>query len=295
MFTYPFTFAKCETLLKDAKYAVLGIPYDASESYGGGSRHAPNEIRDSSMEIEDYDMEEDFDLSNLEMCDCGNVDVSFGCFKETSRRVKESVKEILSKGAIPIGIGGEHTISYSVLEAYEKKPFFLVFDAHLDFRDDYIENRFSHACVTRRIFERVGCDNVLVVGVRSASRKELEDAKKLGLEYVKFKDIESIKDLSEKIEEMVGGRDVYLSIDMDAFDPKEAGGVCNPVPQGFFYEDFARLDFFKSINLVGFDVTEVTPSHDSYTPILAAIIIYKVIAKNEKSKDLNKSQPRRPS
>ncbi len=282
MFTYPFNFARSETLLEDAKYAVLGIPYDASESYSGGSRYAPNEIRESSMEIEDYDMEEEFDLLNVDICDCGNIDISFGCFEETSRRIRESVKEIISKGVIPIGIGGEHTISYSILEAYEKKPFFLVFDAHLDFRDDYIGNRFSHACVTRRISEIVGCDNVLAVGVRSASREELDDAGELGLRYIKFKDIENIKDLSKMIDEMTNGRDVYLSIDMDAFDPKEASGVCNPVPPGFLYEDFVKLDFFKNINLVGFDITEVTPVYDSYTPILAAMVIYKIIIKNEK-------------
>jgi agmatinase len=283
LFSSPFTFARRETSLEEAEYAFIGIPYDSSESYRVGSRFAPNAIRESSREIEDYDMLEEVDLLSIKIADLGDVDVAYGNYQETLGRIKTVVREVLDRGAVPICVGGEHSITYGILHAYAKHPFVLIYDAHLDFRDDYLGERFSHACVTRRISELLGAENILVVGVRSALREEVRDAEKLGLRFIPYPSCK--EKLAEKIEAAVEGRELYLSLDMDVLDPKEARGVCNPEPPGLSYEELLdSLAFLRKANLTGFDLTEVTPLYDSYTQILAAKLIFKVLAKAHEDK-----------
>ncbi len=285
MFSSPLTFARRELALEGAKYAILGVPYDSSESYRLGSRLAPNAIREASKELEDYDMSEDFNLRDIVIADCGDVDVSHGNFRETSRRINTSIEEILLKGAIPVCLGGEHTISHAVVSSYPEKPFYLAFDAHLDFRSDYLNEKFSHACVVRRIGELIGFENILVVGVRSASKEELVDAAKLGLEFVDYERCREGGVVEEIIGEKLRGRELYLSVDMDVFDPKEAPGVCNPEPSGFSYDAFvACMNFLADVPVVGMDVVEVTPLYDSYTPVLTAKLILKILTKIEKGR-----------
>ena len=283
MFSHPFNFARRETSLEEADYAFLGIPYDSSESYRVGSRFAPRAIREASMEMEDYDLLENKDLRDIKIADLGDVEVSFGNYPETMSRVVDTVSEILNKGAVPVCAGGEHTITHSVLSSYEEKPFAVIYDAHLDFRHDYLGEKFSHACVTRRVMELLGKENILVVGVRSASKGEAEDAAELGLTYIPYP--ECGKNLSRKIKDRVRGKNVYLSLDMDVLDPAEAKGVGNPEPPGLSYRELlSSLEFLHETSLVGFDVTEVTPIYDSYTPVLAAKVIFKVLLKTEKIK-----------
>lgn len=281
LYTSPFTFGGRATDVTDARYAICGVPYDSSATYRTGSRFAPNAIREASREIENYDVLEDFDLLTIPLADYGDVEVSSGNAEETMKRTKETVAEILDAGAVPCLLGGEHTISYFALTGFEKRPFYVVFDAHLDFRDEYIGNRYSHACSTRRASELVGIENVLVIGVRSADKGEVADAKRLGLSYIDFNHCRDVEALKTRILDAAGGRDVYLSIDADVLDPKEASGVCNPEPPGFSFEEIVEiLDFLKDVNMVGFDLTEVTPIYDSYTPIVAAKLIFKVLMKS---------------
>jgi agmatinase len=285
LFSHPFTFARTELGLREARYAFLGIPYDSSESYRVGSRFAPLAIREASMEMEDYDLLEGADMRDIKIADLGDLDVSFGNYSETMARVKDVVKDILAAGAIPLCVGGEHSITYSILSAYtsKEKPFILIYDAHMDFRSDYLGERFSHACVTRRLSELVGIENLLVVGVRSASRGETEKAKKVGLQYIPYP--ECRENLAEKIKTIAGRRNIYISFDFDVLDPAEARGVGNPEPLGLGFEEIlSSLNFLFDNPMVGFDLTEVTPIYDTYTPVLAAKLIFKVLLKAEKIK-----------
>ena len=279
MYVAPTTFARRELEIDQADYAIIGIPYDSSQSFRVGSRLAPNAIRDASREIEDYDFEEGKNLLDLKICDLGNIEVSYGNFKETCDRVKDTLIDVLSNNVIPISLGGEHTISYSVVSCLPDDIFYLVFDAHLDFRDDYLGEKFSHACVNRRIFDHLGKENVLAVGIRSASKEELEGAKKMGLDYISYSDFDKDKDgMLKRISDKIEGRKVYLSLDMDAFDPTEAPGVCNPEPGGLCYKDVSALSrLLGNCNLIGVDITEITPLYDTYTPVLASKIIFKIL------------------
>lgn len=285
IYSYPSGFARSELSLEEADYAVLGIPYDSSESYRTGSRFGPSAIRESSKEVEDFDMLEGFDLMELKIADHGDVEVSYGNPKETRERVRASVREILEKKVIPVILGGEHTITNFALSAYEKKPFFISFDAHMDFRFDYLNNPDSHACVTRRVVEDIGVDNCLVVGVRSGSKEEYEQALEMGLVFIDFNNCWDIEALTQRIKGYTRGKDVYVSIDMDVFDPKEARGVCNPEPPGFFFQDMVRIfDFLEHVNLKGLDLVEVAPQYDSYTQILASKLIFKALLKYERGR-----------
>ena len=283
LYTSPFTFGNRETDLKDARYAICGVPFDSSETYRTGSRFAPTAIREASREIEDFDILENFDLLEVPIADHGDVVVSFGNGEETLKRTSETVKEILAASAVPVLIGGEHTISYFALHGFDRKPFYLAFDAHLDFHDDYINNRLSHACNNRRAADLLGIENVMVVGVRSGGKNEVKDAKKLGLNYIDFNDCRDLDSLKLKILDAIKGREVYLSIDMDVMDPKEAPGVCNPEPPGFSFDGIVEiLDILRDVRLAGMDITEVCPQYGSYTPVVAAKLIYKALVKASK-------------
>jgi agmatinase len=278
LYASPFTFGRRETKLEDADYAILGVPYDSSQSYRVGSRLAPLAIREASREIEDYDMLESFDLLDLKICDLGDVEVSPGDFNETLQRTEKSVKEILRRKVVPIIIGGEHTVSYCILKAYESPPLYIVLDAHLDFRDEYLNNKFSHACTVRRVGELLGYENILAIGIRSASKGEINDARRLGLQFLDFNQCKSLQKAAETISRRTEGKDIYLSIDADVLDPREARGVSNPEPPGLTYGEL--LEFIRALEnakLVGMDLVEICPLYDSYTPILGAKIIFKVL------------------
>jgi agmatinase len=280
MHTIPQTFARRELSIEEAEFAVLGIPYDSSESYRTGSRLAPAAIREASRDLEDYDMEEDFDLRELKICDLGDVEVSFGNFEETQKRVTETISEILKKDAVPLCLGGEHTITYFAAKAMKKDVFYVVYDAHLDYREDYLGNRFSHASVTRRLAEEVGTDNILLVGARSASKEELKAAKKDGIGFITPREFhEDKKEACKRISDLTRNKNVYLSIDLDVVDPAEASGVCNPEPGGVHYRELVEsLIFLKGCTLVGVDLCELTPAYDAYSPILAAKLLFKTLA-----------------
>ncbi len=262
----------------DARYVVLGIPYDSSQTYRCGSRDAPAAIRAASAEMEDYDMLEGADLLSLDIADAGDVEVSHGSPAATARRVEEALS-MLGEGAVPVMLGGEHTIT--AFAAAAVKPEALVaLDAHLDFRDSYLENPHSHACTLRRAAEAVGCENLVVAGVRSACREELRSAERMGVRVFRF-GVEA-RELAEELAESLRGRRVYLSIDMDFLDPKEARGVGNPEPPGYSYTEAVEvLEFLRHVELAALDVTEVVPGIDAYTPVLAARLVFKALLRAE--------------
>ncbi len=279
-YTIPNTFARRELTLEEAEFAILGIPYDSSESYRTGSRFGPNAMREASRDLEDYDMEEKTDLLQLRIADLGDLEVSFGDFEETQRRAVESIAHIVEKNVTPVIIGGEHTVTYFSSQALKSDVFYVTLDAHLDYRTDYLDNRFSHASVTRRIAEKVGGENIIVVGVRSGQKEEIENAASEGVEFISAADFYNDKDKAvNRLGELTQGREVYLSVDMDVLDPSEARGVCNPEPGGIYYRDILRIfSIMKKCNMAGFDICEVAPVYDSYTPILASKLLLKALA-----------------
>jgi len=266
-------FADANSSFNDAKFVMFGVPFDSTSSFRSGSRFAPNRIREASYNFETYLMEQDVDLIDIPFHDAGNLD-EYGNVDEMTGAVEDAVKKILPK--FPILIGGEHSLTIGAVKTLKNVSVVFI-DAHLDFREEYLGIKNSHACVSRRVSEIVGIENVFSIGVRSFSREEKNDAEKLGLKYfssfdVKEKGIENIiqnLDLKEK---------VYFSLDMDGVDPAFAPGVGNPEPFGLTPLDVVKCIKILSDRLVGFDVAEVCPPYDNgNTSLLGARIIRDLI------------------
>lgn len=278
-------FADANSSFNDAKFVILGVPFDATSSFRSGSRFAPNRIREASYNFETYLIEHDIDLTDVPFHDAGNLD-EYGNVNEMIDGVEDAVKKILSK--FPILIGGEHSLTMGAVKTFRDVSVVFI-DAHLDFRNEYLGIKNSHACVSRRVSEIVGVENVFSIGVRSFSREEKNDTEKMGLKYfssfeVKENGIENIiRNLNLK-------KKIYLSLDMDGVDPSFAPGVGNPEPFGITPADVVKCIKILSDRLVGFDIVEVCPNYDNgNTSLLGARIIRDLIGCAGKSGTKNKT------
>ena len=273
-------FADANSSFNDAKFVIFGVPFDSTSSFRSGSRFAPNRIREASYNFETYLMEHDIDLTDVPFHDAGNLD-EYGNVDEMTGAVEDAVKKILPK--FPILIGGEHSLTIGAVKTLKNVSVVFI-DAHLDFRDEYLGIKNSHACVSRRISEIVGIENVFSIGVRSFSREEKNDAEKLGLKYVSSFDVKE-KGIEKSIRNLNLKKKIYLSLDMDSIDPSYAPGVGNPEPFGLTPLDVVKCIKILSDRLVGFDIVEVCPPHDNgNTSLLAARIIRDLIGCAGKSR-----------
>ncbi len=270
-------FADASPEAEGCPLVIFGVPYDGTSTFRSGSRFAPNAIRQASYNFETYHPDRDVDLMEAGFCDLGNLG-EFGTSEAMVQHVEAYATGQASAGRITLMLGGEHSAAPPCVRAHGR-PAIVVMDAHMDFRDVYLDDRNSHACVTRRVAEHVGVERVLVVGVRSYSREEARAAEEMGLKYVTSSDIldsgldrvlDAIDELPEK---------VYLSLDMDAIDPAYAPAVGNPEPFGLTPLHVKRVIGSLGERLVGVDVTEVSPPWDKgNTATLAARLVREVIA-----------------
>ena len=277
---FPNYFADAEENFSKSKFIIFGVPYDKTSSFRYGARLAPKEIRLASWNFESFDLFTGVDFSEIPMHDYGDLDVEEKGSREMIDEVSKFSKRIIENGKIPIAIGGEHSISVGVLENLD--DIFVIFlDAHLDFRDKYENNRYNHACTLRRIADKVDMDDILALGVRSAEKNELEEARKKGLKIITSKEIRSrgIESILDEMSKNLGEQNVYISLDFDVIDPVYAPGVSTPEPFGISPEDVIRIIERFSDRMVGFDLVEVCPTYDmGITSILAAKIIRIAIA-----------------
>ena len=276
-------FADANSSFNDAKFVIFGVPFDSTSSFRSGSRFAPNRIREASYNFETYLMEQDVDLIDIPFHDAGNLD-EYGNVDEMTGAVEDAVKKILPK--FPILIGGEHSLTIGAVKTLKNVSVVFI-DAHLDFREEYLGIKNSHACVSRRVSEIVGVENVFSIGVRSFSREEKNDAEKLGLKYVSSFDVKE-KGIEKSIRNLNLKKKIYLSLDMDGVDPAFAPGVGNPEPFGLTPNDVVKCIKILSDRLVGFDVAEVCPPYDNgNTSLLGARIIRDLIGCAGKIHDKN--------
>uniref|UniRef100_A0A7C2SFQ4 Agmatinase n=1 Tax=Archaeoglobus fulgidus TaxID=2234 RepID=A0A7C2SFQ4_ARCFL len=266
-----FSLSNCD--VEEAEYVVYGIPYDATQSFKPGSRFAPNAIREASWNLESYSNLFDVDLSLLRISDAGNINCD-GSFSQILERTENFLCKLRG---FPVAIGGEHSVSVAATSKF-RKACFVVFDAHFDLRDEFDGDSFNHACTSRRIFESKM--DVVIFGVRSGTKEEKRFAENNGIKYLYSWDF----DVEKAVEMVEDFERIYVSLDMDAFDPSFAPGVSTPEPFGLSPIDFLR--FFGRIaeRVVGFDLVEVVPDSNRVTQTLAAKIIVEVIAANSKGK-----------
>jgi agmatinase len=277
--TQYLTFADSSSSFDDSRFVIFGVPFDGTSSFRSGARHAPNKIREASYNFETYMFEHDSDISDIEFYDAGNTD-EFGNAETMTEGVHAFAKELIDKDKFPIMMGGEHSITPPVIRCFNDVGV-ISLDAHLDFRNSYLNEKNSHACSTRRISEIVGIQNVVPIGVRSFSLEEKEDAEKLGLKFINSFDIIEGLEIEKAVRsalENIGKERIYLTLDIDVMDPCYAPAVGTPEPFGITPLDVKKVIDLLGERLVGFDLVEVSPPWDhGNTSALAARLIREVI------------------
>ena len=276
-------FADASATFEEAQFVIAGVPFDRTTSFRPGARFGPDSIRQHSWNFESYDLETGIDLSEVPIHDMGNVE-EFGSAKDMVDSVREEIRPIYAAGKIPIVLGGDHACSPPCVEAYPDGASLgvLYIDAHMDFRSSYLGDDRSHACSARRIVERVGAQNVVVLGVRSISREETEDNKAIGMASVTADEVarDGIESSVRKALNMLKTDRVYVSLDIDAIDPAYAGGTGTPEPFGLTPRDVKHVLGEVAPRLAGLDIMEVSPHYDSgNTSVLAARLAREAIVR----------------
>lgn len=244
--------------IKAAKIALLGVPFDSTETNIPGQRFGPKEIRARILAgrkpVPDA------------VYDAGDIDAVFGNAKATLRRTEDTLRDIFEKNpeVVPVLLGGEHTVSYAaakVLSGRHKNLQFLSLDAHYDLYRDYIGERYSHATVMRRVFELLRDSKSPEQAERNEGIFELGvDLKIIGSREKNESAIAFAK--RNRIGTSINAIDpllpTYLSLDLDFFDPKIAPGVSDPENNGFSFDDFKKI-LLRCKNIVGADIMEFNP------------------------------------
>ncbi len=270
------SFLEEEVSFENSKYVILPIPLDITTSYLKGTKFGPRSIIEASRSLENYDYETNCELKN-KVFTLNELNLS-GDIRNSVEVINSSVSDILSSDKIPILIGGEHTATYAASLSFDANVEFIIFDAHADFKQDFLGLEINHASNSRLVNSR---NNVSVIGIRSLNMDEKEEIKKRGLLTIYRDDVsQGLNKLMDK----VAGKKVYISVDMDVFDPSIAPGVGTPQPDGITYKEF--LNYIKRIikeaDIVGMDVMETRPlGENNITEILAAKIIIDVLSLNE--------------
>lgn len=279
-------FADAISEAKDADFALIGLPFDSTTSYRSGARDGPDAIRLASWSFETYNHRSGIDLQDVRICDLGDAELGTDPASAWDE-IRFSFSEIPS-GAIPIFLGGEHSITPPIVEkmAENRRLGVIVLDAHLDLRDEYGCTRFSHACTSRRILEVKGLGGYASIGVRSGSMEEFAYASR---NWVNFRTSDQVREVGmdkalDSVLERLGCDLVYLSIDLDVLDPAYAPAVGNPEPFGLTPWDVRKVIDRMAPKIVGMDINEIAPAYDSgQTAILGAGIVREFIAAKARS------------
>ena len=274
-------FTGSQQTFEDAKYVVLGVPFDVTSTYRSGARFAPLAIRDASLNIEGYSFRTGVDVEDLKIHDLGDLHVA-GDVELTLGRLALVAQDIFEADKVPVFIGGEHTITLGAMRSLDENVAVVSFDAHLDLRDDYLGLSVSHTTFMRRIKEDVNPSKILEIGTRAVCKEELDYAKESGIDYLTAHQIrkDGVKKTVEIIKGILGDCEkVYVTIDMDVLDPAFVPAVQNPEPEGL--DTSTLLDLLEAVcdsRVVGFDVVEVAPHYDQgVTATQATKVIFEVL------------------
>ena len=267
---------------------MVGVPYDHTSSYRAGSRFAPRAIREASLNIETFSLRSGVDIEDVPIHDAGDVHVVDDAL-QTLSRVEAVTKEILDAKKAPVLIGGEHTITLGAVRSLPGSIGVVSFDAHGDLRNEYGGGEISHATVLRRITDRIGTDNVLVLGVRALCKEEVDFIEEHHIQRLTPWELreEGLVEATERVAAFARKfQHTYLTIDADALDPGFAPGVANPEFNGLTPDELITLArAVANEKMIGFDLVEVCPNYDTgITSVAAARIIFEAIAQAEKSR-----------
>ena len=277
----------------DGNVAVLGVPNDMGTQWRSGARFGPRGIRDASTLFSfghggAYDFERDtlyLTPEEVRIVDVGDADIVHTDMAKSHANTEEAVRRILAAGAMPVVLGGDHSVHAPVMAAFaEHPPLHIVhFDAHLDFVDERHGVRYGHGNPLRRSSEQAHVTGMTQLGIRnvsSSNRLDYDAARAAGSDILSVRDVRRLGTRGV-LDRIPAGIDYYLTIDIDGFDPSIAPGTGTPSHGGFLY--YEVLELIEGIagkgNVVGMDLVEVAPPYDptGITSILAAQLLMNAI------------------
>ena len=276
----------------EAEVAILGAPFDFGTQFRAGARFGPRGIREASTLFSfghggAYDFEDDATYleENIRIVDLGDADIIHTNTEQSHKNIEAGVKKILSAGALPVIIGGDHSINIPIINAYkDQKPFHLIqIDAHLDFVDERHGVKFGHGNPMKRASEKPYITGLTQIGIRNVSstaKEGYEDAQSKGSDIISVRQQRKLGVL-KTIKRIKGSKRVYVTIDIDAFCPSIAPGTGTPSHGGFLYYEVLEMlqEISKKHEVIGVDLVEVAPDYDQSgsTSILAAQLLMNFI------------------
>lgn len=263
-----------------ARAVIYGMPMDYTVSFRPGSRFGPRRIREVSIGLEEYSPYLDRELSEVAYFDAGDIPLPFGNPARSLTLIGDFVAKLLADGKFPLGLGGEHLVSWPVIEkVYEKYPQLVLIhiDAHADLREEYEGEPLSHSTPIRKAVQLIGGENVYSFGIRSGTKEEFRFAR----DKMHFYPFEVLAPLQEVLPSLAG-RPVYVTIDIDVLDPAFAPGTGTAEAGGITSREMlAAIHAIAAsgVKVVGADLVEVAPVYDptEQTQILAAKLVREML------------------
>jgi len=260
-----------------SRAVILGCPFDGTASFRPGARFGPSAIRRASWGIETYSPYLKKDLSGISVHDMGDLELPLGEKEEAFRWIRKALRMVLDSGKFPILLGGDHLITLPIMEeALRVYPDVRLvhIDAHADLREDDLGETLSHSTVMRKILDFLKPGRLFQVGIRSGTEEEFQWAERT--KSIVSLDGPSLKNLVRRLK----GKPVYLSLDLDIFDPGILPGVGTPEPGGLNFREFlSLLEILRPLRLIGFDIVELTPDYDptQISAVTASVILREMI------------------
>ena len=276
----------------EADVAILGAPFDAGTQWRSGARFGPRAVREASTLFSfghagAYDHEDDaiYLPGSVRMVDMGDADIVHTDTLKSHSNIETGVRAALAAGALPVVIGGDHSVNIPCINAFDDQgPFHILqIDAHLDFVDERHGVRYGHGNPMRRASEKDYVTGLTQVGIRNVSstaKEGYEDARARGSDILSVRQARALGPvtLSERIPKKSR---LYVTIDIDAFCPSIAPGTGTPSHGGFLYYDVLEMlqEVSKHHEIIGIDLVEVAPDYDptGSTAILAAQVLLNVL------------------
>ena len=279
----------------DADVAILGAPFDMGTQWRAGARFGPRAIREASTLFSfghagAYDHEDDVVYLPAEatrIVDLGDADIIHTDTTGSHANIEYGVRKILKAGAIPVVLGGDHSINIPCVNAFDgEAPIHIVqIDAHLDFVDERHGVRYGHGNPMRRAAEKPYVTGLSQIGIRNVSstaREGYEDARRMGSDILSVRQARKLG-ADGVLERIPAGVRYYVTIDIDGFDPSIAPGTGTPSYGGFLYYEVLEIlaGLAKRGPIVGIDLVEVAPDYDhtGTTAILAAQILMNLLGR----------------
>ena len=276
----------------DADVAILGAPFDAGTQWRSGARFGPRGVREASTLFSfghagAYDHEDDATYlpGSVSIVDIGDADIVHTDTMTSHANIEAGVRAILAAGALPVTIGGDHSINIPCINAYDDQGdiHVLQIDAHLDFVDERHGVRFGHGNPMRRAAEKPFVTGLTQLGIRNVSstaKEGYDDARARGSDILSVRQVRKLGPEATAARIPEGAR-VYITIDIDAFCPSIAPGTGTPSHGGFLYYDVLEIlqQVAQRHEVVGIDLVEVAPDYDPTggTSILAAQVLLNLL------------------